>query len=188
MRGLLPPAYSKILKREKLIWRFFWAFVFCGLTFLLGLIFLLPSYFSLVFSLDDILRSLDTEEVSIKRKDIEGLESKISYTNSLLDSYFSGESKRKSFSELLLSLTNLVSNDIRITSIEFKKGAGDEFVFHIRGEATKRSALILYSQKLRQLDQIKELRSPVSNLLQETNVKFLLEAVINSKYYNVGKN
>lgn len=188
MMGLLPPIYSKIFKREKLILHVFWIFVFGGLTFLLGLIFLLPSYFSLVFSLDDVLRSLNTEEISIKRKDVEGLESKTSYTNSLLDSYFMGESKRKSFFELMLSLTNPVLDGIKLTNIEFQNGFNDEFIFRLRGEAQKRSDLILYSQKLRQLDQVKELNSPVSNLLQETNIKFLLEATLNPKYYKNGKN
>ena len=183
MKGLLPSSYSNVLKREKLILRVFSVFIFGVFIFLSGIIFLLPSYFTLVFSLNDVLRNLSTEEISLKRKDVEGLEGKTSYINSLLDSYFDGESKRKSFSNLLLSLTNFVSDEIKLTSIQFQKDASEGFVFHIRGEAADRSALILYSQKLRQLEQIKELRSPVSNLLQEKNIKFLLEAVINQKHY-----
>lgn len=188
MRGLLPLIYSKTFKREKIISASFLIFVFSGIIFLSGFIFILPSYFALVFSLDDVLRRMDTEEISLKRKDVDGLESKISYVNSLIDSYFDGESKRKSFSSLLFSLTNSVSNEIKLTSIEFQRDASKDFVFHIRGEALNRNALILYSQKLRQIDQVKELRSPISNLLQETNIKFLLETTINPKYYNNDKN
>ena len=133
--------------------------------------------------MDDVLRSLGAEETAIKRRDVDGLESKISYINSLLDSYAKGESKRNYFSEILLSLTNSVSDGINFTGIEFQKSSGDDFVFHIRGKAEKRSALIVFSQKLRQLEGVKELRSPVSNLLQDTNVNFLLEVVVNSQYY-----
>lgn len=182
MMGLLPLSYSKIFKREKLILRIFLLFVFGGMIFILGIIFILPSYFSVLFSLDHVLRSLGTEEILLKRKNVGEIESKVSYINSLTDSYFLGESKRKSFSQSLLSLTNPASNDIKITSVEFEKSEENESIFHIRGESADRNALILYSQKLRQLPQVKELRSPISNLLQEKNLKFLLELVINSDY------
>lgn len=188
MVGLLPENYRQIFKREKIISRLFSILVVAGTIFLFGLAFILPSYFSLVFSLDDVLRSLGTEEISIKRKDVDGLEERIFYANFLSNAYFAGESKRKQFSELLISLTNLISNDIKLTSIEFQMGSGNEFVFNIKGEATTRNALVLYSQKLRALPQVRELRSPVSNLLQEINVKFLLEAVINKQYYDLVKN
>ena len=183
MIGLLPSAYSQVFKKEKLIKRIFVVFVFGGLFLILGVTFLLPSYFTLVFSLDDVLRSLGTEEVAIKRKDIEGLESKISYTNSLLDSYFLGASKQKTFSELLFSLTGLVSDGVKLTGIEFQKATGEGFLFLLRGEAATRNSLIIFSQKIRQLPQVKDLRSPVSNLLQETEVKFLLEVLINPQFY-----
>jgi hypothetical protein len=132
MIGLLPQIYSKILKREKLILRIFLICVFTGFIFLSGLIFLLPSYFSLVFSLDDVLRSLNTEEVSIKRKNVEDIESKISSANFRIDSYFTGESKRKSFSELLLLLIIPASDEIKLTSIEFKKSGSNEFIFYLQ--------------------------------------------------------
>src|SRR3989344_1236819 len=175
MIGLLPPVYLQTFKKEKIIKRIFVVFVFWGLFLVLGIVFLLPSYFTLVFSLDDVLRSLDTEEVAIKRKDVEGLESKISYSNFLLDSYFLGVSKQKSFSELLFSLTENVSNGVKLTGIDFQKSTSGGFLFLLRGEATNRNSLILFSQKIRQLSQVKDFRSPVSNLLQDTDVKFLLE-------------
>lgn len=183
MVGFLPLVYLRALKKERFIRVIFGVFVFGGILLAFGIVFILPSYFSLIFSLDDVLRSLGTEEVAVKRKDVEGLESKIFYNNSLLDSYFQGESKRKSFSQILLQITNSVSNEVKLKSIEFQKTKDGEFVFHIRGEAKKRNALIIFSQKLRQLEEIKELRSPISNLLQEENIKFLLEAVINLKFY-----
>ncbi|HEY4521569.1 MAG TPA: hypothetical protein VJH05_00285 [Candidatus Paceibacterota bacterium] len=183
MIGLLPKVYSQEFKKEKIIKRIFIVFILWGLFLAFGVVFLLPSYFTLVFSLDDVLRSLGTEEVAIKRKNVEGLESTISYTNSLLDSYFLGVSKQKSFSELLFSLTKNVSNGVKLTGVEFQKSTGGEFVFLIRGEAATRNSLILFSQKIRQLPEVKDLRSPVSNLLQETEVKFLLEALINPQFY-----
>lgn len=183
MIGLLPQIYLRALKKEKIIRMITGAFVFGCILLAFGIVFILPAYFSLVFSLDDVLRSLGTEEVTLKRRDVEGLESKISYANSLLDIYFKGELQRKKFSSILLSVTNSVSDDVKITNMEFQKTSGGELVFRIRGEAQKRSALILFSQKLRQLEEVKELRSPVSNLLEEENVKFLLEILVKPEFY-----
>ena len=183
MVGLLPLSYRKAFENEKFVLRIFSAVLFLGLVFVLGIIFLLPSYFSLVFSLDDVLRRFEAEETSLKRKDIEGLESKISYINSLTDSYVSNESKRKSFASILFSLTNAVPAEIKLLGIEFQLGSGNEFVFHIRGEAERRSALIVYSQKLREIPEIKEVHSPISNLLSDTDIRFLLETTIKPEYY-----
>jgi len=183
MIGLLPKVYSQAFKKEKIIKRIFIVLVLWGLFLVLGIVFLLPSYFTLVFSLNDVLRSLSTEEVAIKMKDVEGLESKISYTNSLLDSYFLGVSRQKLFSELFLVLTGNISNGIKLTGIEFQKATGEGFLFLLRGEAVTRNSLIMFSQKIRQLPQVKDLRSPISNLLQDTEVKFLLEVLINSQFY-----
>ena len=83
----------------------------------------------------------------------------------------------------MLAITNATFDEIKLTGIDFQQDASKNFVFHIRGEAVNRNVLISYSQKLRQLKEIKELRSPVSNLLQEANIKFLLEVVINPQYY-----
>ena len=68
MIGLLPKVYSQEFKKEKIIKRIFIVFILWGLFLAFGVVFLLPSYFTLVFSLDDVLRSLGTEEVAIKRK------------------------------------------------------------------------------------------------------------------------
>ncbi|MEK7559970.1 MAG: hypothetical protein AAB522_01560 [Patescibacteria group bacterium] len=183
MRGFLPSTYLRYFKWEKTILGSFLIFILLGVIFISGIIFILPSYFALTFSLNDILRRTNTEEVFIKRKDVDGLESKISHINSLLDAYFDGESKKKLFSGVLLAITNATFDEIKLTGIDFQQDASKNFVFHIRGEAVNRNVLISYSQKLRQLKEIKELRSPVSNLLQEANIKFLLEVVINPQYY-----
>ena len=181
---LLPERYSNIFKREKIIHLISSLFVFLIFVLIVGIVFLLPSYFTLLFSSSDVLRRTNTEGISLERRDVLGVESEIAQINLTSDSYFLNEESRREFSGVLLSFVNVAFEEIKLINIEFQMGSEGEFVFHIRGEAQKRSDLILYSQKLRGLPQIKELRSPVSNLLQEKNVKFLLEAVINPQYYD----
>ena len=181
---LLPQNYFNIFKKEKRIRLFSALCVFLIFILLVGVTFVLPSYFALLFSSSDILRRTDTEEISLKRKDVSSVENNIASINSMLDSYFTGESSRQSFSSVFVPVVNSAPETIKLANIEFQKDSSRAFVFHLRGNAEKRNDLILFSQKIRELPQVKELRSPVSNLLQETNIKFLLEVLVNDQYYD----
>ncbi|MDP3934711.1 MAG: hypothetical protein Q8Q46_00585, partial [Candidatus Giovannonibacteria bacterium] len=79
--SLLPPNCEKEFRREKIIR--VWIIFIIILIFIAvaALVFMLPSYFALVLSKDDILRRLQAEEKVFEKKEFKSLEEKIASLN-----------------------------------------------------------------------------------------------------------
>ena len=63
----------------------------------------------------------------------------------------------------------------------YKTGA---FVVSLQGNATTRNAFLEYIQSLENADGVAVVRSPVDNLLRETDVLFSIDVVLNKEFYS----
>lgn len=157
--------------------------MYLSFVFVCGLVFLTFSYFSLRFSLNDTLRQLNTEQTSVSRRNADNLEKEISSLNSMLRDYSHNEFRKFSFSSLLTSLLSASFGGIRINGIDFDKNQEGIFFIRLSGEAALRGDLIAYEKLLKNLKEISAVRSPISNLLKDSNAPFVIELDIKKEFY-----
>src|SRR3989344_5796435 len=115
--SFLPPIYQKALRREKIL-RLSSAFLgLLSSVAFLCVIFLLPSYFMLAFSKDDVLRRLKTQEEVLAKKELKKLEEKIGGVNRLAAAYRKGEDGRKNISPILAGIANSAPEAVKFSAI-----------------------------------------------------------------------
>jgi|SRR3989344_26104 len=183
MSGLLPENYIKAFKTEKIFRICLAVILFVSLVLVFGIALLVPSYFTLKFSLDDTLRQLDTQELSIERRNAENLERQILSLNSMLSDYNRNELRKFSFSNLLSNFINSSVEGIKINAIDFDKNQNGIFFIRLSGEAAMRNDIISYVGVLKNLKEVSEVRSPVSNLLKDAKAPFIIEIDIKKDFY-----
>jgi len=183
MSGLLPKNYEKAFRTEKIFRLCFWGISYASLVFVFGIALLIPSYFTLKFSFNDTLRQLDTQELSISRRNAESLENKIISLNSMLRDYNRNELKKFSFSNLLQIFINSSNEGIKINSVDFDKNQEGLFFIKLTGEAAARNDIIGYAGVLKNLKEVSEVRSPITNLLKDFGAPFVIEVDIKKEFY-----
>ncbi len=183
MINFLPKKYSKIFIVEKVLRGASIVFLVLISVFFIGTIFLLPSFFSLKLVAGDILRNAEVEEALLEKKDVASLEKEISFVNTALDSYEKNSMKSRSFSGFLSKFINLAPSGIRLDRIDFSQAKDGSFFLKLFGEASLRENIISYTESMRDIEEIKEIKSPLSNLLKNENAPFVLEADIKSDFY-----
>lgn len=182
---LLGTNYERIVKKEK-IYRVFSSFIFLlSLVVVIGMIFMLPSYFTVVFSKDDILRRLKSAEEILARRDSDKLEEETRRINTVIANYQNNEKKRRSFSGLLVSIFRITPPEIKIENIGFLKDKEGKFTFTVFGTASTRDDFISYVSGLQKLPILEQVKSPISNLLEESNASFKLELKIKPEAYKL---
>jgi hypothetical protein len=184
MNVFLPSLIQKKVMRAKL-WRFVLALIILiGFALLVASILLLPSYFVLLFSVEQIDRRVVIEEQVLARRDLVSLESRVRSINSKIESFEKNESFRYSLSSLLYILGEDTKTGIEISNMTLRTtGEGGAFVMQIQGIADTRDRLVSYIETLRLREEFVSVFSPISNFLEETNVEFSLEVTVNEKVY-----
>lgn len=183
MNSLLPENYQKTFRTEKILRLCFWVVAYFSFVFAFGTAFLSPSYFSLKFSLNDTLRRLDTETISVERRNANSLEKEISSLNAMLRDYNRNGLKEFSFSSILESFLNATPAGIKINGIDFDKNQDGVFFVRLSGEASLRADIIAYEKALKNLKEVSAVRSPISNLLKDEKAPFIIEADIKKEFY-----
>ncbi|MEK7503165.1 MAG: hypothetical protein AAB556_01830 [Patescibacteria group bacterium] len=183
MNGLLPENYEKAFRAEKIFRLSLGAILYASLIFLFGIALLAPSYFALKLSLNDTLRQLDTQELSVQRRNAENLEREIISLNSMLRDYNRNEFRKFSFSNLLAVFLNSSTSGIKINGFDFDKNQNGLFFIRVSGEAALRSDILAYARALKNLKELSEIRSPIANLLKDSNAPFIIEADIKKEFY-----
>ncbi len=171
--SLLPDSYQKIIRREKAL-----RIVCIGLGAIITaltvtIILLLPSYFFLVFSRDDVLRRLEAEQATFARRDVKPLEKEIEGTNQTVIAYLSGRSQHKDFAPILVALSEVKAPSVRVTQITIRQGSG-KYIAEIAGRAGTRDDFLEYVRQLRSHKMFDGVASPVGNLLKEKDVVFTI--------------
>lgn len=181
--NLLLPEYEKEFRREKNFRVGIGVAFIAGILLAIGLVFMLPSYFALVFSKDDIARRLAAEEEVFGKKEFQILKTRIALINQKTLSFDREENKRRALAPILAKLAAGTPDGIRLTFINLSKNERGTFTLSLQGEASDRSRLLLYIDMLKGVDAFSAVGSPVSNLLKEVQVPFSLNIDIKPEFY-----
>ncbi|KKT42135.1 MAG: hypothetical protein UW30_C0002G0046 [Candidatus Giovannonibacteria bacterium GW2011_GWA2_44_13b] len=184
--SLLTENYQKIVRREKILRvSAYFIFLLCFVG-IMGLVFMVPSYFLLVFSKDDYLRRLHVEEEVLARKELGKLEGRISKVNGKIEDYEQNEMKRRAISDLLVKLFRLTpSPEIKIFNLNLKRAKTGEFLLAVQGNAGRREDFLKYVAALETSPDFSGVISPITNLLSESNLEFNIELKIKPEIYSL---
>jgi hypothetical protein len=175
--SLLPQTYQTTIRREKILRAVCVALGMTIAALVMLIVLLLPSYFFLVFSRDDVLRRLDAEQTTFARRDVKPLEAEIETANQTVATYLQGRSKHKNFAPLLVALSEITAPTVHLGQITIRQGSG-KYVMELSGRAGTRDDFLEYLRQLRAHQMFDSVSSPVSNLLKEKDVAFTLVADI----------
>ena len=131
--SLLTENYEKEFKREKFLRILIGFAVILIVAFLVGLVFMLPSYFVLIFSEDDILRRFKAAEEVFEKKEFKNLEEQITAINSRISSFEKNESRRREFAALLRKIAANTPNGTKIMLINLNKNRENLYTLSIHG-------------------------------------------------------
>lgn len=182
--SLLTENYQKIIKREKILRVSAMLLFLFSLAVLVGLVFILPSYFMLSLSKDSVLSRLRVQEEVLARKKIGQLEEEIKKVNKLVEDYEKNEQRRKSFSGLIARLFKLTpESEIKILDLALKQDKSGVFLLEIKGNASTRESFLRYISTLEVSADFSDVLSPITNLLSDSNVGFSIVLKIKPEIY-----
>jgi hypothetical protein len=183
MNYLTPIVYRKEFKRIKTFRLAFSFIVLVEFVVVIGIIFMLTSYFTLFFSKSDIIRRLSIQEELLARRDLESLETKIVAINNLVLRHEKNEARRFSFSDVIFKIANATPASVSLTNISMDQLSNNTFVVSVRGDAALRDDFIDYLQELRKITEFATVHSPISNLLSEQDVDFTVDIDLSPEFY-----
>lgn len=180
---LLTKEYEKIIRNEKLKRLSFLFIILLIVIVATGLAFMLPSYFSAAFSKDATLERLKLSEEVLAKKNFKNIEAEVNRINVLIADFEKNESRRRALAPLLLKITNTPSSIVlKLLKLDTQKGGAATLT--INGRAETREAFLDYFEKLKKFEEAEAVISPVTNLLRETDVVFVLEIKIKKEVYS----
>lgn len=182
--SLLPQEYKKEVRREKVLRSIVVMFGILNTALLVGIVFLLPSYFMPTFSQGEAERQFRAQQELLARQNVQELEDTIRQTNALTALYQRNESRRKSVAPLLLRFAALDIPDIALRAMHLFEDKTGAFAVSLQGNATTRNTFLAYVRSLENTDGVAAVRSPVDNLLREADVSFSLEVALNKEFYS----
>lgn len=186
--ALLTPKYEKFIRTEKL-GRLLVAFILLLDTVVLtAIVFILPSYFYLAFSKDEVLRRLRSTEEVLTKRDLKNTEAKIESVNKMIGEYEKNELRRRALSPILIKIAEAGAAEkasVRLKSLKLEqKEKGQDFIIVLNGQAPTREAFLDYLERLRLFPEARAVISPVTNLLKETDVIFSLDFKLKKEFYD----
>lgn len=137
------------------------------ISLLISSILLLPSYFPLLFEYRELKRQSGIEEEASRQLKIRELKSESSRIQKELEYIKSVSARRSKISEivspLLKETEGVVINELIIQKQEN---------IIINGQAATRKDLLDFEKKLRDIGEIRDISTPLSNIIKETNINF----------------
>lgn len=180
---LLPPQYFKKLRREKALRLGIMFLMVIDFVLLVGLVFMLPSYFMLVFSQSYVAQRLEAQEATFRRHDVVSLEKEVGFLNTLAMRYQESEKLRRPFAHVLALLARSYVSGVHVTNLTMLQKSDGTFSVVLRGSSATREIFLQYAEKLRATKEFASIRSPLSNLLNERDVLFEVEVALQKELY-----
>jgi len=184
---LLPSEYAAVIRREKFMRLLALFFGILLVSAIIGIIFMLPSYFMLTFSKAEVLRRLEVQKEAFAHLDAKTTENRIRDIHRLAETYYANESRRKPIHPIFEKIAFTDDSRVRLENIELKQENQKTFVLSLQGFAATREDFLAYVAGLRDIDGFEVVRSPLSNLLNDEDVSFELEVELSSKLYQYAK-
>ena len=142
---------------------------------LVFLVLLLPTFFAIVLQRSEIVRALDLERRSQEQTGITARVERIRAADRLADQVVRYEAERLAVAPLFQAVIRAVPSAVRIRAVSFRADRRD---LTLEGHAAARSDLLEFTRILGDDPHIAKVFSPVSNLIRETDINFVLSATL----------
>lgn len=169
--NLLPPEQKKNLNYEiqsRMVQ--FLGFWFSAIMIIFGVL-LLPAFFFISYEQSGVLHIQKIEAETFRATHVSELEEKIRGVDALLDIILTREAQRKDVVPFLSKILSQAPVGVSVTLITYDPSKNSTT---IAGLADTREALLKFIDLLKKSPEIKNVSSPVSNLIQQVNVNFSL--------------
>lgn len=143
------------------------------IIFLAFTVLLAPLYFSARRAKNLFTVKIRQAEGSGRLPGIKAIEAEVAVLNQLFKKMIQNGAPDQQISFLIDRLLLDGNNRISISSISYRKGKE----FSITGFAPTRRDLIAFEKKLQEDESLKDVSSPISNLVKEANINFSIRAV-----------
>ena len=175
--NLLPPPQQRDIRLEEArrIIRFFAAVAI--LLLLIGITLLAPSYLPIYFQRRESERALAINEQTAGMADSENLRSNVDQINMLVSSIRERASRKPNATKIFESIFK-APQGISITSVLVNPDGS----VSIAGNAKTRTRLLDFEQSLRQAEIFRAITFPLSNIVRESNINFILQGTLKEKY------
>lgn len=140
-----------------------WLIIFLSIASIL----LLPSYFPLFLEYRELKRQAEIEEEASRQLKISEFKSESRKIQRDIESIKSASARRSKISEIVNSLLK-ETEGIAISELIIQK---QENII-INGQAATRRDLLDFEKKLRNISEIRNISTPLSNIVKETNINF----------------
>ncbi len=151
--------------------RFFMIFLFLLFLFFFITIVLTPSFVAIWSEKKYVLTINDSFRNSFSSKEDEETKEIFDSTNNLLA--YINSSKPSFYSTFMLSKVILSSNTgIKMTDILYQRLSSSTAIFTIKGVASNRDSLIMFSKEISSNPIFKDLNLPISNFAKDKNIEF----------------
>lgn len=175
MINLLPDEEKEIVFRERLRRAVVVAGFFISVILAVGMILMTPSYFFLSFQERDLVRSLTLSEEGARALETEGLEEKISDARVKFEHIASAAKKKRPISPIFIKIIKSLPGGVRLNSIDYEVASNNtQEKITLSGVAGTRDEFLAFEKRLKESRDFKNVDSPVSNLLSETEIDFNL--------------
>lgn len=175
--NLLPEKEKKIIKLERTRRALIFFAAVASLIFLLGSLLLLPSYLPAFLERKELERSLEWEKKVSSELGITDLITQVMTIKKTVDSIHAFVSNPPRTSALFSQFFANSGPEIDITNLDISH-KGDIL---IQGKAKTRKGLLEFEQKLREDGLFQNISSPLSNIIQETNINFTIQGNLEEK-------
>ena len=182
--SLITPVYEKNVRNEKIRRLVLVFFALLILVSIIGAIFMLPSYFYAAFSIDQVLRRLKSSEEVLLKRNFKVIEEKIGSINETIYIFEKNESRRRELAPLLIKIANTTPQSITLKLLKLEMDKNGSARLTINGRAERREDFLSYVEKLKELPEAEAIISPVTNLLKDTDVVFVLEFKVKKEIYS----
>lgn len=176
--NLLPSEEKKFVKLEET--RRIILFFMGGLVimFVIGSVFLSPSFLPLYLERKELERSLRLEEEARAALKVDEVFGRIRRFESAISSVRNFARVSPRASEILEELLAYAGSSILLDNVTVKKG-GETI---LTGRAVARRDLLQFEKNLRDSGKFQEISSPLSNIVRETNINFTLQGKLKPAY------
>ena len=175
--NLLPDEDLRSIGYEKLSRFFIIIFVNLAVIIIVGAVLMLPSYFFITFQGSEEAQQVETAKKSIEAKRVQEAEEIIRATNAKLKILSEEGLQARSLSSYLEALSRHVPSGLRVEQLSY---GGSDNKMELAGNATTRDIFLSFLSSLRTDASFPEVHSPVTNILRDKDVDFILSLTLSN--------
>ncbi|TSD03140.1 MAG: hypothetical protein Athens071416_201 [Parcubacteria group bacterium Athens0714_16] len=180
MANLLPKKEKDFIKKEYLIRLIIVFLSLLMVSMLLFVVFLIPSYISLVVKENTAIEQINLVKKSVQNKDNAEVEKKLNLImvkTAVLKRYV----EETSLGDVIYAIVKNKPNGIYISDIlynKIQKKDAIEKVITVQGTSETRDELLVFKESLIDVQYFKEVNLPLSNLTKDSDVSFLINIIL----------